>query len=60
MNMKEKNEFYFKACLKCRGDMCQERDVYGAFRKCLQCGRIFELESPQPGGEKVESGRLAA
>jgi hypothetical protein len=40
--------------------MYQERDVYGAFRKCLQCGRIFELESPQPGGEKVESGRLAA
>jgi hypothetical protein len=40
--------------------MYQERDIYGAFRKCFQCGRIFELEAPQPGSGKVKSGRRLA
>lgn len=39
--------------------MYLEQDIYGTFRKCLQCGRIFELETPQPGG-KIKSGRMAA
>jgi DNA-directed RNA polymerase subunit M/transcription elongation factor TFIIS len=58
--MKERNVFYFKSCPKCGGDMYQEQDVYGAFRKCLQCGRIFELEMPQPGSDKAKSDRMAA
>jgi DNA-directed RNA polymerase subunit M/transcription elongation factor TFIIS len=58
--MKERNAFYFKACPKCKGDMYQDRDVYGAFRKCLQCGHTFELEMPRSGSGKVRLGRLAA
>jgi PHP family Zn ribbon phosphoesterase len=40
--MKGRNQFYFKACPKCRGDMYLDEDAYSVFTKCLQCGRIFE------------------
>lgn len=36
-------KLYFKACLKCGGDMYLDWDAYGAFRKCLQCGRMVDL-----------------
>ena len=45
--------FYFKSCPKCRGDMYQDRDYYGSFRKCLQCGLILELKLPQYGSKRI-------
>ena len=51
---------YFKACPKCRGDIYLDRDAYGAYKKCLQCGRIFEVEAQQPSMRKPEAGKLAA
>ena len=39
--------FYFKACRKCRGDMTLEKDQYGSFLKCLQCGTYIEVEEIQ-------------
>ena len=47
--------FYFKSCPRCQGDMYLERDPYGAYRKCLQCGHIVELEL-----ERTYSKRRAA
>lgn len=41
--MKNSTRFFFKACAKCGGDMVQDRDFDGYFRKCLQCGRIVDL-----------------
>ena len=41
--MKNTTRFFFKACAKCGGDMVQDRDSDGFFRKCLQCGRIVDL-----------------
>ena len=29
---------YLRACFRCGGDVFLERDTYGAFFKCLQCG----------------------
>ena len=29
---------FFKACPKCQGDLYFDRDVYGLFFKCIQCG----------------------
>ena len=29
---------YLKACSRCLGDLYQERDVYGNYIVCLQCG----------------------
>ena len=47
--------FYFRSCPKCQGDMYLERDAYGSYRKCLQCGRMIELESPKAARPKVKS-----
>ncbi len=40
--------------------MYLDEDAYGAYRKCLQCGRIYEIGIRQPGIGKVDSGKLAA
>lgn len=37
---------YFKACPRCRGDMHINRDMYGAYRECLQCGYMVDVETP--------------
>ncbi len=34
---------YLKACTKCSGDLTLEEDSYGAFLKCLQCGKFTEV-----------------
>jgi hypothetical protein len=58
--MKYKNGFFFKACPKCKGDMYLDSDVYGAYRKCLQCGRIFEMEASKTGIVEAGTDKLAA
>ena len=35
--------FYLKACPKCQGDMYQEKDLYGTFLECLQCGLMKDV-----------------
>ena len=35
--------FFLKACPKCHGDMYQERDLYGTFVECLQCGLMKDV-----------------
>ena len=37
---------HLKACPRCRGDMHTERDVYGAYKECLQCGYMVDLPKP--------------
>ena len=32
-----------KACPKCHGDLYLERDQYGSYMSCLQCGYLKEL-----------------
>lgn len=58
--MRHRNRFFFKACPKCKGDMYLDSDRYGAYRKCLQCGRIFDLEAGKAAVAKAGTGRLAA
>ena len=37
--------FWFKSCPQCRGDLFQERDHYGWYISCLQCGHhLNEVE----------------
>jgi hypothetical protein len=36
--------FYFKSCTKCQGDQSLEQDSYGSFLKCLQCGKLVEVD----------------
>ncbi len=58
---------YLKACPRCRGDVKYERDVYGRYLECLQCG--FLLSSKSEGntassekstGEKASNGTVKA
>ncbi len=37
---------YLKSCPKCHGDMYLEKDSYGVFRQCLQCGLVRDLDAP--------------
>ena len=34
---------YFKACPRCKGDVHRDRDMYGEYLKCLQCGHMVDL-----------------
>jgi len=34
-----------KKCPRCGGDMFTDRDIYGWYEKCLQCGHCCELRS---------------
>lgn len=33
--------FWFQACPRCRGDLYQGRDIYGAYIACVQCGYVL-------------------
>ena len=33
------------ACSRCRGTMYREKDRYGTFLQCLQCGNIIDLDT---------------
>ena len=35
-----------KSCSRCGGDMTSNRDRYGAYMFCLQCGNLIELVDP--------------
>ncbi len=37
-----------KACPKCHGDLYLERDQYGRYMSCLQCGYLMELLGELP------------
>ena len=35
--------FWFKQCPRCSGDLIAERDKYGAFISCMQCGMSKDI-----------------
>ncbi len=37
-----------KACPKCHGDLYLEKDQYGRYLSCLQCGYLMELLEKVP------------
>ncbi len=37
---------YFKECPRCQGDMHNNKDMYGEYKECLQCGYMVDLEKP--------------
>jgi len=37
---------HLKSCPKCHGDMYLDKDAYGSFRQCLQCGFMKDLVDP--------------
>ena len=41
--------FYLKGCGKCKGDLVLEEDFYGSYLRCMQCGRIAEVQTRETG-----------
>ena len=35
-----------KSCPRCKGDMQSNRDMYGSYVECLQCGHMQDIEQP--------------
>lgn len=58
--MTNTTRIFFKTCAKCGGDMVQDRDCDGHFRKCLQCGRIVDLVPNAEPLTKLGERKLAA
>jgi ssDNA-binding Zn-finger/Zn-ribbon topoisomerase 1 len=56
--------YWLKGCPKCRGDLREESDKFGAYFACVQCGYILKAEEEalivarRPAGAAKE--RLAA
>ena len=50
----------FKACSRCRGDVKVSEDIYGAYKQCLQCGRIQDVQIVVDKREPVGSKNRAA
>ena len=34
---------YLKSCNRCGGDMNSNRDIYGEYRICMQCGNMVDV-----------------
>lgn len=32
-----------KSCPKCRGDLDENKDIYGPYIHCLQCGQYMDI-----------------
>ena len=37
---------YFKECPRCQGDVKTNKDIYGEYKECLQCGYMLDIEKP--------------
>ena len=37
---------HLKSCPRCQGDMYTNRDLYGTYKECLQCGHMVDIERP--------------
>ena len=35
-----------KACQRCGGDVHSNRDIYGHYKVCLQCGHMVDVPKP--------------
>jgi uncharacterized Zn finger protein (UPF0148 family) len=47
---------FLRACPKCGGDLFMDRDMYGGYVKCLQCGLMrYTEEEQRPAARKRES-----
>jgi hypothetical protein len=42
-----------KSCPRCKGDVLADRDFYGWYEQCLQCGHISDLPDLPPDGAYV-------
>lgn len=51
---------YLKACPRCRGDVKYERDVYGRYLECLQCGFLLSSKTEGNTASSEKSTKVKA
>ena len=52
-----KTKVSFKACPRCSaGDIIRERDTFGWYEMCLQCGFMKDLKGPDDVGIGLTEG----
>ena len=49
-----------KACKRCRGDLSLERDRYGTYMECIQCGAIYSKSDLTHPSTKVANNHQTA
>ena len=52
--------FWFKLCPRCSGDLFEDRDRYGKFITCMQCGLIRDVLNLGGGGLVISSEPVSA
>ena len=55
---------YLKSCNRCGGDMNSNRDMYGEYRMCMQCGNMVDIPNesslfPLPSGAENTKKKAA-
>ena len=45
-----------KNCPRCQGDMHSNRDVYGSYAECLQCGHMDYTSTTTTAGTRLKRG----
>ncbi len=57
MEDKEENMMLsLKNCPRCKGDMQSNRDVYGPYTECLQCGHMDYSGTITTAGTRLKKG----
>ena len=52
--------FWFKLCPRCSGDLLEDRDQYGYFVTCMQCGFHKDVPADLEGPFAISAEPLAA
>ena len=52
--------FWFKLCPRCSGDLFEDRDQYGKFIACMQCGLIRDVSNCEGGVLVISSEPVSA
>ena len=55
--------FKLKACPRCHGDLFVDRDYYGWYEQCIQCGHMayHKVAATSPGaGQEMATVKVAA
>ncbi len=42
--MTDRKIVFLSECIRCNGDLCRNRDFYGEYVQCLQCGYVIDVE----------------
>ena len=46
---------FYKACPRCNGDIHINRDIYGTYKQCLNCGNMQDIETSEAKGALVNT-----